>query len=124
MAETAAPPTGGDTGPVVVHEIVAPDGTQYRVYADGSWVHEAWDGTFVRDDENSSTTPEEVLAKLADAAPVMPHAEANWVVCPDGTQFLIWADGTWDRRCWDGSYVSNHEDASTTPEEVRAKYGL
>lgn len=56
--------TNTEAPPVTIREIVCPDGTQYRVFADGTWVHEAWDGSFVRNHEGASTDPDEVVAKL------------------------------------------------------------
>jgi hypothetical protein len=47
-------------------EIVCPDGTQYQVFSDGTWIHETWDGQFVRSSmrDDNSTDPAEVVAKL------------------------------------------------------------
>lgn len=51
-------------GEVQISVINCPDGTRFRVFADGTWVHETWGGDYIRNDESASTTHEEVLAKL------------------------------------------------------------
>lgn len=56
--------------PEILREIVCPDGTQFTVYTDGTWTRETWDGSAVTDSTDSSTTPEEVLAKLGAASSV------------------------------------------------------
>lgn len=110
----------------VLTEIVAPDGTLYIVNEDGSWEQQSWDGHFVRDNSNASTTPEEVLAKLAEVGTASEAAKADGllaeVVCPDGTQFSVYEDGSYVRECWDGSFVSDSTGGSTTPTDVLARF--
>lgn len=36
------------------------------------------------------------------------------VVCPDGTQFAVYEDGTWEQYCWDGSFVRDSSDHDST----------
>ena len=63
--EASSPiPVETDPVPTLAREIVCPDGTQYIVHADGAWVHETWGGQFIRDHSGSSTTQQEVIAKL------------------------------------------------------------
>jgi len=106
--------------PILTHTVVCPDGTQYRVYSDGGWLQESWGGAFVRDETGASTTPAEVLAKLAEGpAPLEPGVVAR-IVAPDGTQFAVRPDGSSVRSCWDGSYV-----CMTDPDpEVLERLGL
>lgn len=44
----------------------------------------------------------------------------NRIACPDGTQFVVYPDGTWEQYTWDGSFVRDHSGASTTPDDVLA----
>lgn len=48
MAEQNTKPEPG----VVIRDIVCPDGTQFAVYADGTWAQSAWDGSPIRDSED------------------------------------------------------------------------
>jgi len=112
----------------VIREIVAPDGTQYEVYTDGSWVRRCWDGSFVSEVSflgvGNCGPDDEVLRKVAENHPPVPGSEYHRVVCPDGTEYKVFPDGTWNRRSWDGLFVCDYSNASTTPEEVVAKLGL
>lgn len=53
-----------------------------------------------------------------------PKTEARTIVCPDGTQYVVYADGAWLHETWDGLGIRTDADGSTTREEVVAKLGL
>ncbi len=46
---------------------------------------------------------------------------AGTLRCPDGTQFVFAADGTWEQQAWDGSYVRGDKEASVSAAELIAE---
>jgi hypothetical protein len=49
------------------------------------------------------------------------------IQCPDGTQYLIWLDGSWVQSTWDGLHVRTDADqpeSAITPEDVIKKFEL
>lgn len=67
----------------------------------------------------SNETTDQTAVRLADRSPVV----LREVVAPDGTVYTVYTDGHWDRTCWDGSFVGDDSDSSTTPAEVLLAYG-
>ena len=111
----------------VLREIVCPDGTTYIVNEDGTWEHQSWDGHFVRDSAEASTTPSEVLEKIGeDQYALTEEQKADgvlaYVVAPDGTQFWVYEDGSYVRECWDGSYVGDNSDTGPLTAAILAKF--
>lgn len=47
----------------------------------------------------------ETAAETASAKVV-----AREIVCPDGTQYTVYTDGTWDENAWDGSHIRDSDD--------------